>query len=90
MPEYKLNPLNPRPAGSRPAKSRKNQEHTEELSGELNFVPPREQYGYDSGSGSSRSIKTSDDYKKGGLTASKRADGIAKRGKTRGKMVKHG
>jgi hypothetical protein len=28
-----------------------------------------------------------DTYKKGGMTASKRADGIAQRGKTRGKMV---
>ena len=26
-------------------------------------------------------------YKKGGMTASKRADGIAQRGKTRGRMV---
>ena len=28
-----------------------------------------------------------DTYKKGGMTASKRADGIAQRGKTRGRMV---
>jgi len=87
MAEYKLNPLNPRPAGSRPAKNRKDREYTEELSGELNFEPPREPYRYDPGAGSSRSIKTSDDYKKGGMTASKRADGIAQRGKTRGKMI---
>jgi predicted nucleic acid-binding Zn-ribbon protein len=28
-----------------------------------------------------------DDYAKGGMTASRRADGIAQRGKTRGKMI---
>ena len=88
MAEYKLNPLSPRPTGSRSAKDHKEREHTEELGGELRFVAPREHYGYDSGAGSSRSIKTSDDYKKGGkVSASKRADGIAQRGKTRGKLI---
>lgn len=87
MPEYKLNPLTPRQTGTRSAKDHKERERTDELSGVLDFVPPREPYRYDPGAGSSRSIKTSDDYKKGGLTASKRADGIAQRGKTRGKVV---
>ena len=87
MPEYKLNPLTPRQTGTRAAKDYKESEHTEELSGELlNFVAPKQYYGYDSGGRSSRSIKTSDDYKEGG-TASSRADGIAARGKTRGKIV---
>ncbi len=33
------------------------------------------------------SLNESDSYKKGGMTASSRADGIAQRGKTRGKLV---
>jgi hypothetical protein len=33
-----------------------------------------------------RDNPTDSDFKKGGMTASKRADGIAQRGKTRGKM----
>jgi hypothetical protein len=33
------------------------------------------------------SMRTSPGMKKGGMTASRRADGIAQRGKTRGKMV---
>ena len=89
MAEYKLNPLNPRQTSTKSTKERKESDHTEELSGELlHFVAPKQYYGYDSGGGSSRSIKTSDDYKKGGaVSASKRADGIAQRGKTRGKMI---
>lgn len=89
MAEYKLNPLNPRPKGSRPPKDYKEKDYTEEVSGDLRFVAPREHYGYDSGAGSSRSIKTSDDYSVGGKvsSASKRADGCATKGKTRGKMI---
>jgi hypothetical protein len=54
---------------------------TKEISGELSFkeTPKR--------SSSDRTPRTSDDYAKGGaVSASKRADGIAQRGKTRGKM----
>ena len=86
MAEYKLNPLTPRQTGTRSAKDYKEREHTDELSGILDFVPPKEPYRYDPGAGSSRSIKTSDDYSSGG-TASARADGCAQRGKTRGKIV---
>ena len=35
-------------------------------------------------------MPTPERYKKGGMTASKRADGIAQRGKTRGTMIKIG
>ena len=54
-----------------------------ELSGKLDF-PGRKSRSYDS---SDRTPRTSDDYKKGGKTASSRADGCCQRGKTRGKMV---
>lgn len=40
----------------------------------------------DSGSRAERTNPAGDTYKKGGMTASARADGIAQRGKTRGKM----
>lgn len=60
---------------------------------------PKEDYSYtqtmkevmvprnDSKSRAERTNSMGDTYKKGGMTASKRADGIAQRGKTRGKMV---
>lgn len=34
-----------------------------------------------------REARGKEEYKKGGMTASRRADGIAKRGKTRGRFV---
>ena len=67
--------------GSRSAKDYKEKEREAELSGSLSFGNPR------SRSGDDRTPRTSDDYKKGGMTASKRADGIAQRGKTRGTIV---
>ena len=73
--------LNPRPTGSRSAKDYKEKERESELSGRLDFGSPRGR-NYDD-----RTPMMSDDYKKGGMTASKRADGIAQRGKTRGTIV---
>ena len=75
--------LNPRPTGSRSAKDYKEKEDkASEFSGEMSFKPPRSR-NYDSGD---RTPRMSDDYAKGGMTASSRADGIAKRGKTRGRI----
>jgi hypothetical protein len=56
-----------------------------ELTGEVSFGSPRRRSA-DSGD---RTPMTSDDYKKGGKvrSASARADGIATKGKTRGKIV---
>ena len=73
-----------RTTGTRSAKDYKEKEKTPEFSGEMSMGSPR---GRDYGSGD-RTPRTSDDYKKGGKVsgASKRADGIAQRGKTRGKM----
>ena len=77
--------LNPRPTGSRSAKDYKEKERESELSGRLNFESSHGR-AYDSGD---RTPRMSDDYKKGGKVsgASKRADGIAQRGKTRGTIV---
>ena len=61
-------------------------------------LEPKEDYSYtqtmkevmvprnESRSRAERTNPMGDTYKKGGMTASKRADGIAQRGKTRGKM----
>ena len=67
--------------GSRGAKDHKEKERESELSGRLDFGSPRSR-NYDD-----RTPRMSDDYKKGGMTASKRADGIAQRGKTKGTIV---
>jgi hypothetical protein len=70
--------------GSRSASDRKEKEDkTPEVSGEISFGSPKGR-NYDSGD---RTPRMSDDYAKGGMTASKRADGIAQRGKTRGKLL---
>jgi len=70
--------------GSRSASDRKEKEDkTPEVSGEISFGSPKGR-NYDSGD---RTPRMSDDYAKGGMTASKRADGIAQRGKTHGKLV---
>jgi len=69
--------------GSKAAKDYKEKDYSSEMSGNINFGSPRRR-DYDSGD---RSPRTSDDYAKGGMTASKRADGIAQRGKTKGTMV---
>ena len=70
-----------RPTGSRSARDYKEKEREAELSGRVDFGRPQSRdYG-------DRTPRTSDDYKKGGMTASKRADGIARRGKTRGTIV---
>ena len=69
--------------GSRGAKDYKEKERESELSGRLDFGSPRSR-NYDD-----RTPRMSDDYKKGGKvsSASKRADGIAQRGKTKGRMI---
>ena len=70
--------------GSRSASDRKEKEDkTPEVSGEISFGSPKGR-NYDSGD---RTPRMSDDYAQGGMTASKRADGIAQRGKTRGKLL---
>jgi hypothetical protein len=70
--------------GSRSASDRKEKEDkASEVSGEMSFGSPKSR-NYDSGD---RTPRMSDDYAKGGMTASKRADGIAQRGKTRGKLL---
>ena len=71
--------------GSRGAKDHKEKERESEMSGRLNFGATRGR-DYDSGD---RTPRMSDDYKKGGKvgSASKRADGIAQKGKTRGTIV---
>ena len=70
--------------GSRSAKDRKESEDREpEMSGGLSFRGS--DYGREYGG---RTGRTSDDYKKGGtVSASKRADGCAVKGKTKGRMV---
>ena len=75
--------LTPRPTGSRSAKDYKEKERTSEISGEMYFRSPKGR-DYDSGD---RTPRMSDDYAKGGMTASKRADGCAVKGKTKGRMV---
>ena len=77
--------LNPRPTGSRSAKDYKEKEDkASEFSGEMSFKPPRSR-NYDSGD---RTPRMSDDYAKGGMvSASKRADGCATKGKTKGRFV---
>ena len=76
--------LTPRPTGSRSAKDYKEKEDMSKgMSGELEFRSPKSR-NYDSGD---RTPRTSDDYAKGGMTASKRADGCATKGKTKGRMV---
>ena len=66
--------------GSRSAKDYKEREREAELTGRLDFGSPRQ-------SSSNRTPKMSDDYSRGGkVSASKRADGIAQRGKTKGRM----
>ena len=77
--------LNPRPTGSRSSKDYKEKADREsEFSGEMSFGSPRGR----SSDSSDRTPRMSDDYAKGGKvsSASSRADGIAKRGKTRGRM----
>jgi hypothetical protein len=66
--------------GSRSAKDYKEREREPEITGQLNFGSPRQ-------SSSNRTPRMSDDYSRGGkVPASKRADGIAQRGKTKGRM----
>jgi hypothetical protein len=66
--------------GSRSAKDYKEREREAELTGRLDFGSPRQ-------SSSNRTPRMSDDYSHGGkVSASKRADGIAQRGKTKGTM----
>ena len=66
--------------GSRSAKDYKEREREAELAGRLDFGSPRQ-------SSSNRTPRMSDDYSHGGkVSASKRADGIAQRGKTKGTM----
>lgn len=69
--------------GNRSAKDYKEKEDkASEFSGEMSFGSPKSR----SSDSSDRTPRMSDDYAKGGMTASSRADGIAQRGKTRGKM----
>ena len=72
--------------GSKSARDQKENapnSRTKELTGELSFQKRPKSYSTVEDS----TPRTSDDYKKGGaVSASKRADGIAQRGKTRGKM----
>jgi hypothetical protein len=73
-----------RVTGSRSASDRKEKEDkTPEVSGEISFGSPKSR-NYDSGD---RTPRTSDDYAKGGMTASSRADGCATKGKTKGRFV---
>ena len=72
--------------GSRSAKDYKEKEDkASEFSGEMGFKAPRSR-NYDSGD---RTPRMSDDYAKGGKvsSASKRADGCAVKGKTKGRIV---
>lgn len=72
---------NERVTGSRSAKDNKEaRDYEQEISGEVGFKSPKRREDFD------RTPMTSDDYKNGGMTASKRADGIAQRGKTRGSI----
>jgi hypothetical protein len=76
--------LNPRPTGSRSSKDYKEKADREsEFSGEMSFGSPRGR----SSDSSDRTPRMSDDYAKGGMTASSRADGCATKGKTKGKFV---
>lgn len=71
--------------GNRSAKDYKEKEDkASEFSGEMSFGSPKSR----SSDSSDRTPRMSDDYAKGGKvsSASSRADGIAQRGKTRGKM----
>ena len=69
---------------SRSASDRKEKEDkTPEVSGEISFGSPKGR-NYDSGD---RTPRMSDDYAKGGMTASSRADGCAIKGKTKGRFV---
>ena len=73
-----------RVTGNRSASDRKEKEDkTPEVSGEISFGSPRSR-NYNSGD---RTPRMSDDYAKGGMTASSRADGCATKGKTRGRFV---
>jgi len=66
--------------GSRSAKDYKESEREPQITGQLNFGSPRQ-------SNSNRTPMMSDDYSRGGkVSASKRADGIAQRGKTKGRI----
>ena len=67
--------------GSRSARDYKEKDREPELTGKLDFGSPRQ-------SSSNRTPRMSDDYSHGGkvATASKRADGVAQRGKTKGRM----
>jgi len=71
--------------GSRSAKDYKEKERESEFSGEMSFGLPKSR-NYDSGD---RTPRMSDDYAKGGKvsSASKRADGCAVKGKTKGRFV---
>ena len=68
--------------GAKDHKEKASDANTREMSGNLRFDSPGRR-DMDSGD---RTPRMSDDYAKGGMTASKRADGIAQRGRTRGKM----
>ena len=73
-----------RVTGNRSASDRKEKEDkTPEVSGEISFGSPKGR-NYDSGD---RTPRMSDDYAKGGMTASSRADGCATKGKTKGRFV---
>jgi hypothetical protein len=77
---------NPKPAKSKQSQDQKEfQDREPELSGKMRFKSPDKYEAFDFGN---RTPLTSDDYAKGGSvnSASKRADGIAHKGKTRGVM----
>jgi len=73
-----------RVTGSRSASDRKEKADREsEFSGEMSFGSPRGR----SSDSSDRTPRMSDDYAKGGMTASSRADGCCTKGKTKGRFV---
>jgi hypothetical protein len=87
----------PRQTGSRSARDYKENAKdatTKEVSGEMRFREPRQRTENEYITDYGRTPRMSDDMKKGGAvkkmaaggSVSRRADGIAKRGKTRGKV----
>lgn len=75
--------INPKPAGSKRAQDQKEFRDKEpEISGKMRFKSADKYDDYDFGN---KTPGFSDDYAKGGSVSS-RADGIAQRGKTRGKI----
>jgi hypothetical protein len=87
----------PRQTGSRSARDYKENAKdstTKEISGELRFREPRQRTENEYITDYGRTPRMSDDMKKGGAvkkmatggSVSKRADGIAKRGKTKGRV----